>query len=352
VVRWRDEAKAQRKRSFKRKLDADRYRAQLEHELSTGAYVDPGAGRVPFHDYAEVWRRAQPVRATTAVRHRVSLELHAYPALGDRPIAAIRPSEIQAFVTGLSQRLAPATVRTVYATVRAVFRAAARDRVIQSDPCQSKAVSLPAGEHRRIVPLSVDQVAAIAAGMPAQLQALVITGAGTGLRRGELLGLQLTDVDFLRRQVQVERQRQRSTGGGLAVVALKNRRAYRSVPVGQTVTTALAEHCRRFPPGEFVFPIGSVEGLFAVWSRARTAAGVPWATPHDLRHFYASCLIAAGLSVKVVSARLGHANAAMTLNTYAHLWGDDDDRSRHAVDAAFIAKINQRAPSVRPAQGV
>ena len=58
-------------------------------------------------------------------------------------------------------------------------------------------------------------------------------------------------------------------------------------------------------------------------------------TQHDLRHFFASALIRAGLSVKVVAERLGHANAAMTLNVYAHLWEDDEDRSRQAIDDAL-----------------
>jgi integrase len=58
-------------------------------------------------------------------------------------------------------------------------------------------------------------------------------------------------------------------------------------------------------------------------------------TMHDLRHFYASALIRAGLNPKVVAERLGHANASMTLNVYAHLWPDDEDRSRQAIDDAL-----------------
>ena len=54
--------------------------------------------------------------------------------------------------------------------------------------------------------------------------------------------------------------------------------------------------------------------------------------PHDLRHHYASLLIHHGESVKVVQDRLGHATAAETLNTYAHLWPDSEDRTREAVD--------------------
>jgi integrase len=69
-----------------------------------------------------------------------------------------------------------------------------------------------------------------------------------------------------------------------------------------------------------------------VWRATARQAGVE-VRFHDLRHFYASALIRAGLSVKVVQARLGHASAVETLNVYSHLWPDDEDRTRQAVDA-------------------
>jgi integrase len=69
---------------------------------------------------------------------------------------------------------------------------------------------------------------------------------------------------------------------------------------------------------------------------------------HALRHFYASVLIAAGQSVKVVAERLGHSNAAMTLNVYSHLWPADEDKTRQAIDDVFGHKIESRVPLVRP----
>jgi integrase len=69
---------------------------------------------------------------------------------------------------------------------------------------------------------------------------------------------------------------------------------------------------------------------------------------HDLRHFYASLLIRHGESVKVVQSRLGHATAAETLDTYAHLWPDSDDTTRTAVDS--VLKIKPAADSVRTAE--
>ena len=66
----------------------------------------------------------------------------------------------------------------------------------------------------------------------------------------------------------------------------------------------------------------------AMWARPPAADLPPWATPHDLRHYYASLLIRSGASVKVVQSRLGHASAKTTLDTYGHLFPDEEDRTR------------------------
>ena len=60
-------------------------------------------------------------------------------------------------------------------------------------------------------------------------------------------------------------------------------------------------------------------------------------TFHDLRHFFASALIAHGASVTQVQARLGHATAQETLNTYSHLWPNEDDRTRAIIESIFAS---------------
>ena len=75
-----------------------------------------------------------------------------------------------------------------------------------------------------------------------------------------------------------------------------------------------------------------------VWRRAVRAVGAPVGTGfHELRHYYACLLIRHSESVKVVQARLGHASASETLDTYSHLWPDSDDRTRTAVDSVLLA---------------
>jgi integrase len=106
------------------------------------------------------------------------------------------------------------------------------------------------------------------------------------------------------------------------------------------VLRELARHLERFELGEQGLLFTSVTGgpvprnRFAeVWRAAANSIGLPAsATFHDCRHYYASLLIRHGESVKVVQARLGHASASETLDTYSHLWPDSEDRTRRAID--------------------
>jgi integrase len=364
LVRWRDEDGAQRKKSFARKVDADRFRAEVEHRLNTGTYVDPKAGKVTFRQYAEEWRLSQPNRANTIARKKSQLTKHVYPVIGHRPMAAIRASAIQALVTELP--LAASSARGVYRTVRAVFRSAAADRVIPHDPCVK--IRLPELAHEEIVPLTPAQVAAMAAAVQSRYRGLVEFDAGTGLRQGEIFGLEVAALDLERRTVKVYQQIQVAEGGGTVVCPLKGgKAAYRTIPLGDTMTEVVTAHLAEFPPVEvevlditgpkpvrrparFVFADDEGRALNrndfneTVWRRARSAVGLPDVTQHDLRHFYASLLINAGLNPKVVAARLGHADVARTLNTYSHLWPGDEDRSREAVDDVFRRDV----PHMRP----
>jgi integrase len=105
---------------------------------------------------------------------------------------------------------------------------------------------------------------------------------------------------------------------------------------------ALAAHLAAYPaPADgLVFTIDGLpisRQMFGHrWRPVVKAAGLPAGTGfHALRHYYASLLIRHGESVKTVQARLGHASAVETLDTYSHLWPDSDDRTREAVDAAL-----------------
>jgi integrase len=344
----------ERTKTFAKKIDAERWLTSVEHSKLTGTYVDPAAGKVTFRSFAEEWRKMQAHRPGTSVSVEIHLRLHIYPSLGDRPIAAIRPSEIQGLVTKLGATLAPSTVAVVVGRVVSVFNAAVLDRVIPSSPCLG--LKLPTSPATSTLDLlTTEQVFGIADAIAARYRAMVVAGAGLGLRPGELFGLAVDRVDFLRRTVRVDQQVARVATGGVGLAPLKTKASYRTIPLPAVVGDALAAHMATYEPHAdlgLIFTTsrgGPVQQhpWAEVWGTARKKAGAPkWATPHDLRHFYASMLIRGGASVKVVQARLGHASAKVTLDVYGHLWADEEDRTRKAVDTLFRAPKSESAADI------
>jgi integrase len=171
--------------------------------------------------------------------------------------------------------------------------------------------------------------------MPDRLRALVILGAGTGLRTAEALAVTVDRIDWMRRTLTVDRQL-----AGTDFAPPKSTRSRRTIPLPDLVLQALSQHLAVYPSDGLVFT--NTEGRpvrqnsFAVTFRAAARrAGLEGVTFRDLRHHYASLLIHGGESVKAVQARLGHSSASITLDVYSHLWPDSEDRTRNAIDDAW-----------------
>ncbi len=239
-------------------------------------------------------------------------------------------------MAGLS--LAPTTATTVRRIVSSIFLSAVEDGVIARTPM---AGTRPP---RRDIPpakaLRDEQVASVLAVAPSWYRAAVVLGVGVGLRQGEAAGLTVDRVDFLRRTVTVDRQLVTAAGVVPTFGPPKSDAGYRTVPVDQWVLDELAAHLAAGGPGAHGLVVHrdgeprSRQNMSAAWVITRTAAGLPDTTYHALRHTFASTLLANGVSVKAVSKWLGHADAAVTLKTYAHVMPDDDDRGRAVIAGA------------------
>lgn len=340
-VRWRDDNGAQRKRSFDRKVAAEQWDAKVRAELAAGSYVDP-TNKTTVGEAALRWLELRPHRPSTARRMKGLVRNHIVDQdIGKRRLGQVRPSEVQAWARDRGQVLGPAVLRQLVSTLRSVYDGAVQDRLVGANPV-TKRMPLPSVERERLVPLTVEQVQALAAAMPPAGRAMVLTQAGLGLRIGELIGLTVAHVDFLRRTVRIDSQ----VDDEGRRVELKTRGSRRTLPLPQLVADALAAHLADNPPGRdgLIFhtrlgtPYPHMVYGYRWFKAALAAAGLPPAvTPHDLRHFYASALLAAGEDVATVAGRLGHLNATLVLTTYGHMMPGREDRTRRAIDEALSA---------------
>jgi integrase len=354
--RYRDENGKEDARHFKRKVDAQRWLDEVTAAMVTGDYVNPAAGRITFKAWFKAWSSRQVwERGTTLVAQQAASSV----PFADVPMRQIRPSHVQHWVKAMSQPapgrkagLAPSTIRTRYNYVHMAMRAAVVDRIIKSDP--SAGVPLPRARKASAsmtIP-AVDEVGRALSVAPEWFRPFIAVCAFAGLRLGEAAGLRLEDVDFLRRTISVRQQLQGETNATTELVAPKFG-SERVVYAPAELIALLAEHVRRtrVRPGEWLTSAGGLplnrNSAGHQWRQVRKASGLDAFTLHDLRHFYASGLIASGCDVVTVQRALGHSSATITLGVYSHLWPTAEDRTRAAAGDLMAAALRASADSLR-----
>jgi integrase len=358
-VRYTDPDGKERSRSFARKEDADRFRHTVSADIIRGTYLDPAAGRITLRAYTEGWLASRSWDAGTRQVVEARVNGHILPGLGSHRLehVARRPSLVSGWLAGLA--LSPLHKRHVLGTLSSVLGAAVDDGVIARNPCRARSVQPPGLPKRRLVPWDTATVATVRAELPGRYRAMADTGAHAGLRQGEIIGLPLNAVNFLRHNIRV-RVQVRLIKGTL-VFALPKGIRERDVPLPAGLGLALAAHIAAFPPVEVTLPWKEPGGrphtetlIFTssrgaihrngfnadVWGPARQRAGLPGNREngmHALRHHFASIMLAGGVDVGALAEYLGHHDPGFTLRFYRHLMPSDAERARKAVEAAIRA---------------
>ena len=365
--RWRaryvDEDGREHARGFARKADAQSWLdTEITTKFATGTYVDPHRGKVTFSSFYTDWSSRQVwVSGTT---HSMNLAAKSV-TFGSIGLADIRPSHVEAWVKAMQENgLEPTTIRTRFANVRNVIRAAVRDRFMPRDV--TIGIRLPRAR-KASAAMTIPTVQEVGAAIRATYEiepwyaALIAVCAFAGLRRGEASALKLSDVDFIRKEIRVQRQVQWTNDGLMEILRGPKYGSERTVYVPDGLVKILSEHVRLYRAGDdpdrWFFPGARDAGQPAHaatvgrwWRKVREEAGIEHRL-HDLRHFYASGLIAAGCDVVTVQRALGHSSAAITLTTYSHLWPDANDRTRNAAAGLVDEALGSTADALRTESG-
>jgi integrase len=290
---------------------------------------------------------------TTVATYEQIIRNQIAPGIGKRPVSKITTPELDGFYRELLKTRAPATVRQTHAILRRAFRQAVRWGWVPTNPAVE--ATPPRVKRKALALPSADQVGAVMAAAAADDESfgcLLRVLAATGARRAEIVGLRWSRVDLVAGSVLIESTVVRVKGSNIEKDT-KTHQA-RRISLDPGTVAALKAHRKRSTaaavalgtgrdPDPFVFcddgdPSGATPmNPDMVTSRFRryAKAHAPGVRLHDLRHFAATQLLAAGVPVKTVSGRLGHATAAMTLDVYGHHIGAADQTAADLLGAVL-----------------
>jgi integrase len=357
IVDYVDQAGKRHIETFARKKAADDRHAEVKVEVGKGIHT-PSSKSITVATAAHDWLtyiEMEGVEKATLANYTYTVNHHLIPRIGAEKLAKLTTPRVNAFRDEL---LRTTCSRTLAGKVLTCLKAIIKDAKRRGNVAQNVASDVTISTNKRAegrlevgtdipTPLEIQRILAAAMG---RRRPFLVTAVFTGLRSSELRGLRWIDVDLAKGEVSVRQRADRYN----AIGRPKSWSGNRTVPIGPFVTNTLKEWKLACPKGplDLVFPTGNgniesrgnlIKNL--LWP-AQVAAGVTvpklgkdgkpavkakYPGLHALRHFYASwCInrkVDGGLELpaKVVQERLGHANIAMTLDTYGHLFPRGDD---------------------------
>ena len=332
--------------SAREAIDAAR---RQEMRVGDGTWIDPAAGRITFAEYAlEVWLPSRHLEVSTRAGYLSNLRTHFVPYFGPMPLAMIKPSNVQGWVShAVDLGLSPRSIAKYHTMLHSVFARAVRYRMLAFNPCA--ATELPKVVLRKTRILTPAEFELVLAEIPDRFHVLVLTAIETGLRWGELAALRPRHIDFLRRTITVQEtivevsRKDSPTGQRMIVKPYPKDDEPRTLRVSPALLESISARIAALDLGrdDLLFPSSEHPGGDPLsratfntryWRPAVARTGIDFPVRmHDLRHAHASWLLAGGADLAAVMERMGHAQI-MTTQKYLHTLPDADDKALAAFE--------------------
>ena len=329
--RWAAAVQRNGRRIFRYARTREEAEALLAELLSI---VDPGMPTLAR--FARQWLelRRMEIRPSTWDHYERLLRVHILPSIGSKRLDQIDPPTIRRLLADrIEAGCSVKTVRLIYSALRKLLNDAVEAGLIPENPVRR--VRPPRLEPRPFQAWTPEQIRRFIEGARGHpYEALFLFLLGTGARIGEALALRWEDVDLEAGIARISRSVTFIRGQWVESLP-KTPHGRRSVSIPDFALRALRE-LPRDRERVFATSTGSLpqrKDLRASLRRLCRRLSLPPIRIHDLRHLHASILIRAGVDLKTVQRRLGHASAAFTLQAYAHLLDPDDRHAARAADA-------------------
>ena len=296
------------------------------------------------------------IRVATADRYHLMVEQYTIPRIGNIKLTKLTAHDLQKLYKELMEngridrksghgnpRLSSTTVRSLHLMLHNALDRAVKEKLILSNPTEN--CIIPKIEKQEMKILHPDHISAYLNtaerrnALPMFYLELV-----SGLRKGELVALQWSDLDEANCTISVSKQASWDTEGNLILSRPKTGNSIREVSIPQDAVELLKQEHAKHPDNPWMFPSGRTgemyhpDSVVTLHKRILKDAGLEHIRFHDLRHTFATMALQNGVDVKTVSSMLGHYDAGFTLRTYTHATRQKQDEASQTM-GSFMAQV-------------
>ncbi|MFB1100848.1 tyrosine-type recombinase/integrase [Terribacillus sp. JSM ZJ617] len=325
------------KRGFATKKDAEKYAAQVQHEINMDTFiVDSG---MKLKEYLEKWVELyckRKLRDTTIKSYQRAIDFRILPVIGEKQLSQLTPPYLQVFVNGLvDEGLSPRYVEYISGILYGALDKAVEWDLMRKNPMSR--VDVPRARRSQKVTWSVEEVntfLTVGKFVDIDYATAIEICLDTGVRRGELLAIKWDDIDWENQTIRIDESLVYDDEG-FRFGTTKNESSKRSIKCTSTAFESLRKHrvrqnemkiyfgnqykdhnlvfCRE--DGQPIYP----RTLTTIFNRMIKKANVPKIRIHDIRHTHATLFLESGGTMKELQQRLGHASMGTTSDVYAHV---------------------------------
>ena len=340
---WTGAKKKSQKRGFKTKKEAEEWYAHFLLQQSS----DP---TMTLADFWEIYKAdmEKRLRKTTMKQKEYVMNDKVLPYFGSTPINEITAPMIRKWQGEMMEKgFKPTYLKTIHNQLSAILNYAVNFYDLRSNPCR-KAGSMGKSRADERPYWTLEEFQKFSDAIMDKQDAWVAFQIlfWTGMRIGELLALLKSDVNFQENKISISKTYYR-TGGKDVITTPKTEQSVRTIDIPEFLTQEIKAYCDKlyeFPDSERLFPI-VCEAVQHKMVRHIQKAGVKKIRVHDLRHSACAYLAHQGVAPMVIKERMGHKDIKIILNTYGHLYPNEQKKVADMLNRKRNEAANENVPA-------
>ena len=331
--KWRQKSK----QGFKNKKEAKPYAELALKKLKESENLNQDLKEITFKDFTDMYLKHISLQMENNTVRLYKMALKHFTDLNNMEMSSIATMHIQKCIDAMIEnKLAYSTIRTYKNRITAIFnKAVTQFNVINRSPAINLTIKINKEPSHKKALTQIELKDLLKKSKNIKYKTMFALAGMCGLRLGEMLGLTWDKIDFINNTVTIDKQWKNKSDGTVGFGVLKTKNSYRTVPLPKEVKNILLEYRNYYPIdiSNRVIPYKCIAGITQMLKNYAKKIGFNFSI-HELRHTYATTLIANNVDFKTTAALMGH-DVEQTMKTYSHVTSEMMDNAKKIINKVF-----------------